>query len=254
MRKIIALGICLSFLAGFSAAGAAGSKLETVVLTGVRATADTAGRDQHTIVVSGYAEMQVKPDHATVDIGVVTSDKITAKALQANNVEMQRVVAAIKALGIPDDAVQTSEFLIKPLHPQLKEGGDDESITLGYQVSNKVTVSVTDLTKLADIIDAAVKVGANSSNLVTFDVKDSAVYDDQTLAAAVRDARHKAEVMASVEHATIGKMIGMMNAFGMPPRFYSAPDISAGENGSAAPILPGKITISASVMVTYAVE
>jgi uncharacterized protein YggE len=215
--------------------------------------AQAGSLDPHTIVVSGYAEILVKPDHATVDIGVVTSDKVTAKALQANNVEMQRVVAAIKALGISDDAMQTSEFSINALHPLAKEGYvEDESITLGYQVSNKVTVSVTDLNKVADIIDAAVNVGANSSNRVSFNVKNRTAYDDQELAAAVRNARHNAEVMASAEQASVGKMISMTNG----P--LSANDVGELESvtvtGVRAPILPGQITIQANVVVTYAVE
>lgn len=213
--------------------------------------------DPHTIVVSGYAEMQVKPDHATVDIGVVTSDKITAKALQANNVEMQRVVAAIKALGIPDDAMQTSEFSITAMHPPAKgeNGGEDESITIGYEVSNKVSVSVTDLNKVADIIDAAVNAGANSSNSVSFGVKNRAAFDDQALAAAVRNARHNAEVMASAEHASVGKMISMTNVqsgYGPPPP--QAPDIVIVTAAARTPILPGQITINTTVTVTYAVE
>jgi hypothetical protein len=212
-----------------------------------------APMDPKTITVNGSAEMQVKPDHATVNIGVVTSDKITVKALQANNAEMQSVVAAIKALGIPDDAMQTSEFSINAMHPLMKEEYvEDESITLGYQVTNKVTVSVTDLNKVADIIDAAVKAGANSSNSVTFDVKNRAAYDDQELAAAVRNARHNAEVMASGEHASVGKMISMTNSPSSLNNIDALETVSV--TGMRAPILPGKITISGHVMVVYAVE
>ncbi len=159
--------------------------------------------DPKTIEVNGYAEMQVKPDRATVDIGVITSDKITANALQANNVEMQRVVAAIKALGIPDEAMRTSKFSINGIHPPVKGeyGGEDFSITLGYEVANKISVTVSDFGKIPAIIDAAVKAGANSSNSVSFDVKDRKAYDDKMLAAAVADARHDATVMASAENS-----------------------------------------------------
>ena len=234
-------------------------ELISIAILALGLTAAQAGPlDPHTIVVSGYAEILVKPDHATVDIGVVTSDKITAKALQANSIEMQRVVAAIKALGIPEDAMQTSEFAINALHPQLKNGGwDDESITIGYEVTNKVSVSVSDLEKVADIIDAAVNAGANSSNSVSFYVKNRAAYDDQALAAAVRNARHNAEIMASAEHASVGKIIAMTNVqsgFGPPPAFVPPPDIAIENAVVRVPVLPGQITINTSVMVTYALE
>ncbi len=222
-------------------------------------TAAQAGPlDPHTIVVSGIGDVLVNPDHASVDIGVVTTDKITAKALQANNVEMQRVVAAIKALGIPEDAMQTSEFTINALHPQAKDqyGVEDESVTLGYLVTNKVTISITNLNKVADIIDAAAKAGATSSNSVSFDIKNGDTYYDQALAAAVRNARHRAEVMAAAEHTVVGKMISMadtqlgpidVSANKAPATLIVGPEVRPS-------ILPGQITFSAGVTVVYAVE
>ncbi len=124
---------------------------------------------------------------------------------------MQRVLSAIKALGIPENAMQTSNFSVDALHPKTKSGDDDESQIAAYEVTNKLSVTVSELSKVADIIDAAVKAGANSSNSVAFDVKNRSAFDDQALAAAVRDARHNAEVMASAEHASVGKMISMTN-------------------------------------------
>ncbi|MGA7676508.1 MAG: SIMPL domain-containing protein [Rhizomicrobium sp.] len=209
--------------------------------------------DPHTIVVSGAAEILVSPDLATIDIGVVTSDPVTAKALHANNVEMQRVVAVIKALGISENAMQTSNFSVDVLHPKTKNGEDDESRIIAYEVTNKLSVSVTELSKVADIIDAAVNAGANSANSVTFDVKNRADYDEQALAAAVRNARHNAEIMASAERASVGKMISMTNS-PSDRQFVPAPDFIIQTEAPHAPILPGQITILAKVTVTYAVE
>ena len=217
--------------------------------------AQSGPMDPKTIVVSGYAEMQVKPDYATVNIGVVTSDKVTTKALQANSALMHRVVDAIKALGIADSAMQTSDFSIAAQHPVQKEGyGYDFSITLGYVVSNFLTVSLNDLGKVAEIIDAAVKAGANTSNSVTFDAKQRKAYEDKVLADAVKDARHNAEVMAAAEGAHIGKMISMANTEG-PQDFRGvthnhAPALAM----ESVVIMPGEVPVSAQVTVVYAVE
>lgn len=223
----------------------------------VAGAAVAAPVDPKTIVVSGYAEMQVKPDHATVNIGVVTTDKITTKALAANNVLMQKVVEAIKGVGIADADMQTTDFAIAAQHPQGKEGyGFDYSVTLGYMVSNTLTISMTDLSKAGIVIDAAVKAGANTSNSVDFDAKDRKSYDDKVLTEAVQDAHHNAEVMAAAEHAHVGKMVSMANT---TPEF---PLFRAGYANAAPPVLamqsvaimPGQIPITAQVTVTYAVE
>jgi hypothetical protein len=212
--------------------------------------------DPHTIVVSGYAELSVRPDYATVDIGVITSNTVTTKALQANNAKMQQVVAAIKAVGIPENAMQTSDFSIVALHPNLPSGyGEDQSVTIGYQVTNKLAVTVRDLDKVADVIDAAVVAGANASNSVRFAIKDEKAFADRALAAAVRDARHDAEVMASSENARVGKMISITNMLLMGSAAYNyAPPPPPPPPVARTPILRGQIVIRANVVVTYAVE
>lgn len=222
------------------------------------ATSAAAGMlDPKTIVVSGYADMLVKPDHATVNIGVDTSDKLTTKALAANTVLMNRVIEALKAIGVAEKHMQTSNFSIMAQHPQAKDGYSfDMTVTLGYAVSNTLTISVDDVSKVGAIIDTAVKAGANTSNSVTFDAKDSKAYDDKVLTEAVQNARHNAEVMAAAEGAKVGKMISMTSA-------PSALDIGGFPNANYAPVLariaspfvmPGEVPIAARVTVVYAVE
>lgn len=219
------------------------------------ASISAAPLDPNTIVVSGTAEVLVNPDYATIDIGVVTSNKVTAAALQENNIEMNRVVAAIKALGIAEKSMQTSNFSIDVLHPKTKNGEDDESKIAAYEVTNKLTVTVSDLAKVADIIDTAVKAGANSSNSVSFDVKDRRAYDDQVLAAAVRDARHHAEVMAAVEHAIVGKMVSLTNVPSVGYGGVNAPPAEAILiKEEHVPVLPGQISINANVQVIFALQ
>jgi uncharacterized protein len=216
-----------------------------------------APTDQKIIVVSGYAEMSAVPDKATITIGVVTTDKVVVKALEQNNAEMQRVIAAVKALGVPDTDMQTSTFSIAAQHPKIKDAPymDDETITLGYVVANQITINTTDIGKVAGIIDAAVKAGANSSNSVDFDVKNRSVFEDQVLANAVRDARHNAETMAEVEHAVVGKMVSMTNSSGYGYDFgFGAPAMAMARAPIGIPILPGQITLRAVVTVTYAIE
>lgn len=205
-----------------------------------------------TIVASGMAHVSATPDNASVEIGVVTSNPVARVALAANNTEMTRVVAAIRAIGIADSALQTSNFAIEAEHPQTKNGETDISRTVGYQVTNKVTVTVSDLSKVAEIIDSAVKVGANSANSVSFGTKNSAALDDEALERAVRDARHNAELMATAEHAKVGRMISMTNVTGGRP-FIPPPDIVI--NASAPmPVLPGESEVFSSVVVVFAID
>src|ERR1700678_2667619 len=83
------------------------------------------------IVASGEAQIRVRPDTASIDIGVVTASSTAASALRANSSEMARVLAAIREIGIPDAAMQTSNFSIDAQHPHNGAGEEDETRTVG---------------------------------------------------------------------------------------------------------------------------
>jgi uncharacterized protein YggE len=208
-----------------------------------------------TITVSGTASIEVKPDHATINIGVDTSDKVTVKAVAANSVLMAKVVEAVKAQGIAEKAMQTSRFSIEAQHPTLKEGyGFDYTVTLGYAVSNMLTIEIDDVGKVPLIIDAAVKAGANTSNSVAFEAKNRQALDDKALADAIRDARHNAEIMAAAEGAKVGKAISIRNSFNPMDIYGGMPAMASRAQLAAPSIMPGQVDISALVTVEYVLE
>jgi uncharacterized protein YggE len=224
------------------------------LLFAVISSAGPAEAEANQIEVSGSAAVLVQPDFASVDIGVLSSDPVASAALKANSEKMARVVAAIKALGISETALQTSNFSIAAVHPKIGNSyEDDDTRTVAYKVTNKLSVHITDMGKVGDVIDAAIDAGANSSNSVAFGVKDRASYADKALAEAVKDAHHRAEVMAATENVKVGRVLSMSTE-----QDISAEDIGRLETvvvtGSRTPILSGQLPVQAKVVVTYALE
>jgi uncharacterized protein YggE len=211
----------------------------------------------HTVTVEGTAEIQVSPDKATIDIGVVASSATAAAALRANDGEMARVVDAIRSQGISNSGIQTSNFSIDALHPKDKSGSFDYDETVGYQVTNKVTVLVNDLSKVASVIDASVSAGANSSNSVSFDVKDRIAYEQMAEKGAMHNARQVAELLVGEEHRKVGALLAVTTQTGI---YNMRPVTAVGqqelklEGTPVTSILPGKITISSSVTAQYSIE
>ena len=209
------------------------------------------------ITAVGTAKVEVVPDRATINIGVETADKVTVKAVAANSALMAKVVDAVKALGIPETAIQTSDFSITAQHPRNKDGySSDTTVTLGYEVSNVLAIKVEDVAKVPLVIDAAVKAGANTSNSVVFEAKNRKALKDVVLAQAIKDARHNAEVMAAAAGAKVGKAIVVQQ--GLIP---DADDIARLPNQliedrkeEAAIIMAGQVGISATVTVQYLLE
>jgi uncharacterized protein YggE len=149
-----------------------------------------------TISVSGQGEVSGKPDQAHLSAGVVTQAPTAATALSANTTAMNRVFAALKTLGIPDNKIQTSNFSVQPQYPPYRPDTAEPRNIVGYQVSNQVSVTVDDLAKLGPALDALVKSGANQLGGVSFAIADPKPLAERARAAAVGNAAAKARTLA----------------------------------------------------------
>ncbi|MBV8698570.1 MAG: SIMPL domain-containing protein, partial [Bradyrhizobium sp.] len=111
------------------------------------------------ISVSGEGTVSVPPDLAQIDAGVATDAKTAKEAAEANNVAMSKVLAALKGTGIDEKDFQTSRLSLQPQYAPNRTG-PPSSVT-GYRASNRVTIKLHDLTKVASVIDTLVAAGAN---------------------------------------------------------------------------------------------
>ena len=218
----------------------------------------------HTIAVQGEAEMRLAPDLATIEVGVITQGTVVADVLAENSAKMSRVIEALRSLGIPDADIHTSTFDIQPRYEKQIQGQYDEEALrpiVGYLVSNKATVTVTDMTKIAKIIDDTVRAGANASGRVGFRVKNLTQYMDKARVAAMDAAHHKAEVLTAAAHVGLGQALSITdnqaNTYynGRPgPEGDGLESVVVTGYRASTPILPGQITITSEVTVVYATK
>jgi hypothetical protein len=202
--------------------------------------------DRRTVTVSGTATVRSAPDQALVSLGVQTEANTAQGALQQNADRMTKVLAALAALGLTDDDLATSSVSLWPLY-----GTSGTDIT-GYQASNQVDVTVHDITKAGAVIDAGVDAGANLTNGITFTVSDDNPALDRALADAVRDARGKAEIMASAGDASLGQVVTLVESSAptYPPIYYGR-DMAVAEGGAPTPIEAPTLESQVSVSVTW---
>ena len=96
--------------------------------------------------------MSVAPDQAQIDGGVTSDAKTAREASDANNAAMGKVLLALKGAGIDEKDIQTSRLSLQPQYAPNRSG---PSAVVGYRASNRVTVQLRDVTKVAGIIDIA---------------------------------------------------------------------------------------------------
>jgi uncharacterized protein len=200
------------------------------------------------ISVTGEANMSVPPDQAQIDGGVSTDAKTAREASDANNAAMGKVLLALKGAGIDEKDYQTSRLSLQPQYAPNRTG---PSPVVGYRASNRVTIKVRDITKVANMIDVLVGAGANDIGGIHFVVTQASKLLDEVREQAIADARRKAQIYAKAAGVTLGEPIAISEEGAPTPMFRSK--VAAGMAASA-PVAQGEETLSVSVSVSWAIK
>ena len=219
-------------------------------LLGSPAFAQTPSDFPPAISVTGEAHISVPPDLASVDAGVATDAKTAREASDTNNTAMAKVLAALKAANIDAKDIQTSRLSLQPQYAPNRGG---PSPIVGYRASNRVTVRIHDVSKVAGVIDTLVGAGANDVGNVSFSVSQASKLLDDAREKAVADARRKAEVYAKAAGVTLGAPLSIAEE-GAPQPIFRGKMVAAMAAVAPTPIAQGEETLSVSVAVTWAIK
>src|ERR1700722_3327351 len=146
------------------------------------------------ISVTGEARVSVPPDLAEIDGGVTSEAKTAREASDANNAAMSKVLLALKGAGIAEKDFQTSRLSLLPQYANQTRPAPN--VVVGYRASNRVTIQLHDVSKVAGVIDALVGAGANEIGGINFTVSEASKLLDDARTEAMADARRKAEIYA----------------------------------------------------------
>lgn len=202
--------------------------------------------------ITGEGKVSVKPDIATVNVGVQATGT-TVKDVQDNlNKNINAVSAAVKKLGIDEKDVKTSNYNMNPTYDYT---AGKQRIT-GYQASSSLTIKVRDIEKANSVVDAATAAGANTVGGISFDVDDKTKAEDDARKLAVADAKAKAEAAAKTAGFTLGKIINYQESTGgYRPIMYAKADVAVGLGGGAPTELnTGSTDITLTVTLSYEVK
>jgi len=217
-------------------------------LIAVMASTASAQTLQPTVSVTGEASISVPPDLAQIDSGVTTEAKTAREASEANNKAMAGVLQALKNSGLAEKDIQTSRLSLSPQSTPGRNPNAPFQIT-GYRASNRVTVTIRDITKVADTIDVLVGAGANEISGISFAVSKASKLLDDARAEAIADARRKAEIYAKAANVSLGAPISISEETTPGPVPYRK--MAVRMDAAAAPVAQGEETLRVSVSVSY---
>ena len=217
-------------------------------------------KDNRTIAVTTSADAIADADTVSVQIGflVYGPDQDTAYALGSKT--SNAIADALKAAGIPGEAIQSESQSISPLQ---QYGNQDwtaaEKAARKFQVTQSWTVK-TAANNSAKVLDIAVKAGANQSGGMSWSVSDQDALQAKAAKLALERARQIASQMAGGLNVTLGSLVYASNE--APPRGpLSARAFDRLETFAPAPkavaplsISAQKVSASATVYAVFSIQ
>lgn len=232
-------------------AGVLGLSLLLTACAAPVATGSEPGQTRNTISVSGSGQAFGRPDLATLQIGVQSNGPDLGQVLAQNNQRADAILAALKALGIEDKDLQTSNFSVYPQRDYDPATGQQRDTTT-YYVDNTLTVTVRDLSKLSRVLTSAIEAGANNVHGISFGVADAAALEAEARTKAMADARARAEQLAKAAGVALGSPISISESFNVAPPIPFAFDRA--EAAPAVPVATGQLQVSIQVNVAYEIR
>ena len=196
------------------------------------------------ILTSGDAIVTKKPDLAVVSAGV-ESQQSTATAAQTDLAEKAgKLIARIKALGVPDQDLNTAGYSIGPFY---NPGGQTVA---GYRASEQLVAKWHNVDSVGKALDAIVQEGGATNLSVSFGLEDPKSAQAEARTLAIADARAKASAMASAAGVRLGQVIQVSDL--STQSRYPQPYVGA---ASAAPtqVPVGTLDVQVTVEVDFAI-
>lgn len=191
------------------------------------------------ITAMGQGKVTYVPDTATVTLGVQIDKMPQAdQALGTLNSRMDKVLAAIKAAGVPEADINTRNYSLVPQY----DYKDNVSTVGGYNANQQLSVKIKDLQNnralLNKVIAEAGKAGANQVNGINFEAANMDDIKQEARVKAIADAKSKAAGLAQAAGVRLGKIMNWYENFvkgGTAYGSYYEGGIGGGGGGAPMP-------------------
>ena len=218
-----------------------------------QAQVEEGGETASFISVMGTGEVRAEPDIATVSTGVEVRAQSVAEARARAADAANAVVAALLAEGVEEGDIRTVDFYIYPEY----DYRDETPRVSGYTVSNTVQVTVRDVDRIGELIDAVAAAGGDAVrfNGISFAREDPGALAREARELAIADARAKAEQLAELTGVSLGSVVSVAETSWAAPLVGLSPGAEfAVQDSAATSIQPGTSAVTVSVQAVWAIE
>ncbi len=209
----------------------------------------------NTISVQGQSTVKTNPDRVSVIIAVETLDNDASNARDENAEKVKNIELALFLLGLDRDDIDTQDFREYPEY----EWTDNGRKFKGYKVRQtlKITLEEDDFDLTGEVVDVGID-NEGYINYINFELSEEKQTEAKKLALeqATRDAKEKAEAIASGADKELGKLVSLQASdfYYRPWTLYEYAEAggdSVSARKAATNIHPGEKNVQASVTAIY---
>lgn len=212
-----------------------------------------AARDRYVITVTGEGKATSTPDLAKITISVYSDGPTVSSVQQANASKMNAVIAAVKALGVLQADIQTSDYR---LDPKIDWQNNHRNI-MGYTLTQSLSLKIRNLDSIGAVIEKVTAAGANEIAGMQLTVDDPSLLRERARDLAIQEAQRKAEKLADVLGLHLIKVVSFSENGGsqpLPMAYLERSDLKATGGGVAPQIETGSLDVTSAVSVTFEVR
>lgn len=203
------------------------------------------------MAVVGEGSVDVVPDTASVQAGIVVNEAATVEEVEAEiNQINNAIVSSLQSLGIEEEDIKTTNYSINPSY-RFDEGSEGIS---GYNGNATLTIKVRETERLPEVITSATEAGANQIYDTQYTVDDPSKYREEARNEAINDAKEQAKDLAGQLGIRLGKVVNIVESGGQtggPIPLYNMQRDSAMESAPAPDLQPGSQKITSTVTLYF---
>ncbi|MFC7155672.1 SIMPL domain-containing protein [Halomarina halobia] len=215
------------------------------------ADAPPSENERDAVTVTGTGTVEAAPDRAELHLAVVGTADSADEARERAAEAAARMRDALRAAGIPDDAVETVGY---SLGAEYDRGGERREV-VGHRAVHTYRVTLSDVDAAGSVVDTAVENGAARVSSVRFTLSEERREElrGQAIERAMDRARGDAEAVAAAGDLTLGgiESVSTTDRGGPYPVYAEA---ASGDAGGGTRFDPGRASVTATVTVAYAIE
>ncbi|HTR00328.1 MAG TPA: SIMPL domain-containing protein [Candidatus Acidoferrum sp.] len=217
--------------------------------------------DKPHIYVEGHASLTAEPDRMRISIELAAVDMDVGVAKDDIDVRSTKLIQKLLDLGIDLNDITTANVRVTPQF----RFDNGKQVPTGMQASRQIDITLVNLATYPDLMEALFDVKVDQILATQFQLSTSDSLKDQALAAALADAKTRAENLAKSQGRKLGDVWSISefntryseltdlvpSAAAVQSNGRTLDEVTITGSRIREPFQPGHITGSATVYVVY---